>query len=77
MLDGHDVKSLNVAYYRSKIGYVGQVSGEWNIGREGGGEGGGKRGGGGRREQEQKVCGSLIQATRSSFLGRERERGRK
>ncbi|CAN0316104.1 unnamed protein product, partial [Laminaria digitata] len=24
VLDGHDVKSLNVAYYRSKIGYVGQ-----------------------------------------------------
>lgn len=25
LLDGHDVKSLNVQYYRSKIGYVGQV----------------------------------------------------
>lgn len=25
ILDGHDVRSLNVAYYRSKIGYVGQV----------------------------------------------------
>eukprot|EP00903_Cladosiphon_okamuranus_P008530 g8189.t1 len=24
LLDGHDVKSLNVQYYRSKIGYVGQ-----------------------------------------------------
>lgn len=26
LLDGHDVKSLNVQYYRGKIGYVGQVS---------------------------------------------------
>ncbi|CAM9430112.1 unnamed protein product, partial [Ascophyllum nodosum] len=24
LLDGHDVRSLNIAYYRSKIGYVGQ-----------------------------------------------------
>ncbi|CAN0459338.1 unnamed protein product, partial [Scytosiphon promiscuus] len=24
LLDGHDVKSLNVKYYREKIGYVGQ-----------------------------------------------------
>ncbi|CAN0439263.1 unnamed protein product, partial [Discosporangium mesarthrocarpum] len=23
-LDGHDVRSLNVAYYRAKIGFVGQ-----------------------------------------------------
>ncbi|CAN0102225.1 unnamed protein product [Pylaiella littoralis] len=26
MLDGHDVRSLNVQYYRGKIGYVGQAS---------------------------------------------------
>lgn len=25
LLDGHDVRDLNVAFYRSKIGYVGQV----------------------------------------------------
>ncbi|CAM9429957.1 unnamed protein product, partial [Ascophyllum nodosum] len=24
LLDGYDVRSLNIAYYRSKIGYVGQ-----------------------------------------------------
>ncbi|CAN0363790.1 unnamed protein product, partial [Hapterophycus canaliculatus] len=24
LLDGHDVRSLNVKYYREKIGYVGQ-----------------------------------------------------